>query len=432
MRFTALIILALMVLIGLHFYFMNGQSTYDGYYKTKGYDFVFEIKHGRLRTYQKSGDMLTYFELFEGRIRNNTLKTFIVDLVFTKTQDGFDARDDLGTLYFSAEKIDNLSDYTLIEGQADPMTNFEVFHKTFEENYPFFDLYDVDWQERKSMYKDQVTHLTSDKELSEIFLKMLEGVNDDHIMLTVGDEEKTPYKDRPQWHKDSMSRPLVEVIEKEYVPQMKFSEDRFIRHGLLDDQNGYILIATFGGYVSESESTQKLSEAFYTALKDMGRRRIVLDLRFNRGGFDRAGIEMASFFTKEKTLVYKREVKSGDTYTEMTPVYVYPNEKSLHENEVVILTSGATVSAAETFIVAMKEVADVTVVGEASAGFYSDMLERVLPNGMYYGLSHMRYYSAEDKPLEGHPVMPDVVMPINLNAMKEKKDPALDYVLDMD
>lgn len=432
MKFTALIIVALLVLIGLYFYFLNGQSTYDGYYKTKGYGFVFEIKNGRLKTYQKSGDKLVYFELFEGRIRNDLLKTFIVNLRFTKTDTGFDAKNDLGTLFFSAEKLDSLDGYEIVDDKADATENFEIFWETFNENYPFFDLYDIDWDERKAMYQDRVDHTTSDEELAEIFMLMLEGLNDDHIMVTVNENERTPYKDLPKWHKDSMSRPLVEVIEKQYVPQIIYSEDKYIRHGLLDDQTGYILIATFGGYMNEPEATRKISAAFSTALKDMGRRKIVLDLRFNRGGFDRVGLELSSFFTKEKTLVYSREVRAGDIYAEMTPVYSYPNNEKVYENDVIILTSGATVSAAETFIVAMKEVANVTIVGENTAGFYSDMLDRVLPNGMHYGLSHIKYYSASGELLEGYPIVPDVLIPIDLDAMKNKIDPALDFVLSMD
>ena len=55
----------------------------------------------------------------------------------------------------------------------DPFYNFDVFWKTFNENYAFFELRDVDWRASRSFYRSKITHSTRPDELFEILAKMV-------------------------------------------------------------------------------------------------------------------------------------------------------------------------------------------------------------------------------------------------------------------
>lgn len=405
-----IVILGILLTAGLYYYVRSG-SSYDGYYRTKGYGLALSIKRGVVKSYQLSGHHLVVLPNFKGRIKRHVLKSATVDLVLKPTHEGFEARNDMGTLYFKAEKISDLKAYTLVK---DPEMDQIIFYETFSEHYPFFQLYDVNWSKMKNE--------------KDMFV-MVNNLNDDHVMMVVDGKEQTPYRDLPKWHQEGMSRALVQVVEKNYVRNIMYSKDRLVRHGFLNDQLGYILLASFGGYDHEAKATKYLSDAFYEALKDMKNKTIVLDLRFNRGGYDRVGLEMVRYFVKERTEVYQRAIKYDEGFLDKEHIIVEPHQRGYFENEMIILTSGATVSAAETFIVAMKAVKDVTIIGEETAGFYSDRLDRILPGGMIYGLPHMMYFDVLNQSLEGRPIVPDREEKISTEAVDVNRDLALESIL---
>jgi C-terminal processing protease CtpA/Prc len=55
------------------------------------------------------------------------------------------------------------------------------------------------------------------------------------------------------------------------------------------------------------------------------------------------------------------------------------------------------------------------LVGEESAGYYSDSIPKLLPGGFCFGMSTERYLGADDLMLEGKGVISDIVIPINAN-----------------
>lgn len=71
----------------------------------------------------------------------------------------------------------------------------------------------------------------------------------------------------------------------------------------------------------------------------------------------------------------------------------------------------------------------ITVIGETTAGYYSDAIPKILPDGFEYSMSTERYYWNDGTMLEGKGIVPDVVIPIDLEAVKQGKDIALDWIL---
>ena len=69
----------------------------------------------------------------------------------------------------------------------DPEFNFEVFYRTFKENYPFFKLHHVDWDGIYKAYRPKVTAKTTDDELLEIFSAVIKSFHDPHVSLQAGD-----------------------------------------------------------------------------------------------------------------------------------------------------------------------------------------------------------------------------------------------------
>ena len=67
-----------------------------------------------------------------------------------------------------------------------PVYNFEVFWKTFDEQYAYLKQRGVDWKVIGENYRAKVTTLTTDAELLEVFRSMLRQLQDRHTMIIAG------------------------------------------------------------------------------------------------------------------------------------------------------------------------------------------------------------------------------------------------------
>jgi C-terminal processing protease CtpA/Prc len=83
------------------------------------------------------------------------------------------------------------------------------------------------------------------------------------------------------------------------------------------------------------------------------------------------------------------------------------------------LTHDASFSAADVFAMLMADLPHVTIIGEPTNGIFSNMLERKLPNGWKYTLSHQVYYSSDKTCYEGKGIPVDIKL-LNKRADLEK------------
>lgn len=220
------------------------------------------------------------------------------------------------------------------------------------------------------------------------------------------------------------------VITGNYIKNYYKFEDSFIRYGSLREDIGYVLIHALGmEELNKSASTHKAMDQIIEEFKD--KETLVIDLRFCNGGFDEASLLISSYFTQKSYLAYKKQVYYKGKYAELQDIYVKPG-KLYFDGKVVILTSGYTVSAAETLIRAMIADPDhrITIVGEETAGFYSDGIPKILPSGFYFAMSSERYLWYDDTLLEGKGVVPQVEIPIDQSQAHLGQDQALNWVLE--
>src|SRR3954467_2037497 len=66
-----------------------------------------------------------------------------------------------------------------------PELNFEVLWHTFEDNYAFFKLRNIDWHKSYQKFRPQVSSTTTDDSLYDVFSKMLSPFQDNHINVIV-------------------------------------------------------------------------------------------------------------------------------------------------------------------------------------------------------------------------------------------------------
>jgi carboxyl-terminal processing protease len=139
---------------------------------------------------------------------------------------------------------------------------------------------------------------------------------------------------------------------------------------------------------------------------------IVVDMRFNHGGFDPAAQIIASRFADQKRVAFYKQAINGKGRTPQQTIYIQPAEKYTFTKPVVLLTSESTISAAEIFTFFMMPLPHVTRMGEPTQGVHSDVLVKALPNGWMVGLSNEIYTASDGKVYEGLGIPVDIQTPV--------------------
>ncbi|QSQ21818.1 S41 family peptidase [Pyxidicoccus parkwayensis] len=311
--------------------------------------------------------------------------------------------------------------------KKDPEVNFEVFWHTFAEQYALFGLYGVDWQSRYDTFRPRVTAATTDDELFTVLSEMLEPLKDGHIRLEAGEHVFLP-KPAPAWlatHRESVKA----YVRAHYLsgPGVTLTAQERVAYQSLDAHVGYIFLAGMAGFTGdgtdEAADVEAASRAIDEALATLADKdALIIDLRFNGGGYDAASLAIASRFTDREQVAFTKKARVGDGYTPSREFRFAPVGARRFTKPVYLLTSNLTASAAEIFVMAMSALPHVTVVGERTDGAHSDVLSRQLPNGWSFGLSNELYTAPDGHVYEKVGLPPDVEVPLDAPALAEGTD----------
>jgi C-terminal processing protease CtpA/Prc len=303
---------------------------------------------------------------------------------------------------------------------GDPEKNFEELWETFHDGYPFFELRRVDWNKQYEIYRPKVTSLTGDDELFDIFCQMLDPLDDGHVELkspaTAGQKQRyfTPEKKTRfrQEFSDEQVEQLFKTTAKTLVanrfgwPQ---ETEAWMLHYGKSPAFGYIRILELEGV-----GKQKLTAALDRIARDFeGLDGFIVDIRDCPGGGDNNAIAIINRFCDHKRVAFHRKTKIGPGDDDFTPLKTWsiePQGDAQFTKPIALLTCDSVFSGGEVFVLAMKQLPHVTIIGDHTNGIFSYQLEKKLPNGWRYSLSYQVYLSADMTCHEGKGVPPDIVL----------------------
>ena len=305
-----------------------------------------------------------------------------------------------------------------------PLTNYQVFWESFTEHYPFFALRKMDWIAVDKQFRPQVTPATKPEELFRVLSEMIEPLHDAHTFINAKSIQQRFHGYRPAadpMQKKNAAR-ITEIIEKQYVRGgLRDFCNKQLQFGMLNSAVGYLRIHSFSRYSEDKEFAKQL-EALENALdaifKDAAKwTGLVIDVRINGGGSDVFGISIASRLATQEYLAYSKVIRNDvhdpDHRTPPQPVIVDISQRPGFRGPVVLLNSADSVSAAETFTMAVLDrQPHVIRVGANTQGVFSDILGRKLPNGWSFGLPNEIYLTKDGKAFDGPGVPPDIEVPI--------------------
>lgn len=288
-----------------------------------------------------------------------------------------------------------------------PTGNFEALWKTLDEHYCFFDLkaeaYGLDWNEVRTRYAKQVSDNLGERQLFEVLGNMTKELRDGHVNLYAS-HDVARYG---AWFDDYPAN-YADTLERVYLGRTEdYAYSNGLKYRILDDNIGYIRCETFeydfgDGNLHEIMRTLALCDG------------LIIDVRNNGGGQVTAAQTLASLFLNEKTLCGYMSHKTGTGHNDFsTPeaINIEPFVGLRWQKPACILTNRSTYSAANCFVMYLKGLSNITVVGDVTGGGSGMPLNSELPNGWSLRFSACPMYDRNGQ-LTEQGIAPDVKVDI--------------------
>ena len=311
-------------------------------------------------------------------------------------------------------------------GLSGPETTFEMFWRHFDDGYGLFGVKGIDWDAVYALYRPQVTPETTDAALWQVLTQVAGLLNDAHVTLrdAAGDRFfRSGARGLSVGDADDGRFSLATVEEQYVMGSLRDAEMAHLRYGWLPDSLGYVRIERFGEATAAGAGLD-------TALAYLeGVRGLIVDVRHNGGGQDRAARALASRFADEERLFMTTEMRKlgmgREAFAEPLQWRIRPTGPRIYTGPVVVLQDDRTVSAAENFLLAMRTLPHVTTVGGVTAGAMADTPELPLPNGWTVGVPINVMRDAEGRSYEGLGLAPQVHVVNEAGAVAAGKDHTL-------
>ena len=308
----------------------------------------------------------------------------------------------------------------------DPVVNFEHVWRTIDKNYGQFSVKRVDWDALYRVYRPQVTQATTDKELWEILLAMLGTLNDGHVCLADGSRRICAGQNEGR-KRDEFSLALV---------KSKYFQDKSADllggkwvGGWLAEGVGYLYC---GDFKDGMEPTTKAIDEFMGSFSKA--RVMVVDVRNNPGGTGRSMDVVAGRFADRRRHYMTVQTRYGPKHDDLWPAEyhnVEPGGPIQFTRPTILLANRASASGADTFVLAMRVLPHVTVVGDVTEGALSAQFPEKLPNGWTLWVAFKVIRDQDGVCWDGVGVPPDIRVCNRAEDIVAGKDATLEFALQL-
>lgn len=279
--------------------------------------------------------------------------------------------------------------------------------------------------------------------------------------VTVTYPAMTPAEGRKYFRQNPVNKEIVRL----YVDRKREDLKLDIRKDL---NAGILTIRSFGG-----SAAKKLGNFLPKAMKEITQKKIghlVIDLRYNGGGWDSAGVLLFTWLIHEPSKYYLRQHTVSDSSSYYKLSDLSPEDLANAKNELVrepdgtfsikaqyaaglplqypvkqpyagklyFLMNGGSASTTAEFLSAARAHQLGTFIGEEAGGNYEggnggSFIPLYLPNSKIKVTIPIVYYDNYTKPpvVKGHGVLPDHAVPDDLDNIFRGVDTQLEYVLQL-
>ncbi|MBW0147514.1 S41 family peptidase [Marinobacter arenosus] len=424
----------------------------QGVWRSQGYGKILAIEGDRYTLFEETA--ISCLPLYRGNLQE--LGHYYEDLAVSPGGQAFSAHRVSGVTRIGFRRLAALPAHaaaTPTQDPADPEYNFEIFWRTFDEQYALFDLKGVAWDQAYHTYRRQIQPGSSRETLFATMAAMLRPLKDGHIRLHTpsghynagahpalyqrltreledanDDRELASYLgDLKDW--------LHGLIREDYLASGgRHGGNRLVEWGRLSEGIGYLNIRAMAGQSGRTgepaADLDAIDGVMKAVLADVGHLpNLVVDLRNNGGGYDGVALRFAAYLMDRKRLAFTKSARHGNGFTGKQAIYVNPASET-YRGSLFVLTSELTASAAEILVLALLQHPRLTLIGEPTHGILSDTLERHLPNGWHLTLSNEIYRAFDGQVYEDVGIPPHIRLHyLGRKGREEGRDPMLERVL---
>jgi C-terminal processing protease CtpA/Prc len=201
--------------------------------------------------------------------------------------------------------------------------------------------------------------------------------------------------------------------------------DGHMYHGTTREGLGYLRIRDFSGEGWVGDIDRAIAALYDTP-------GLIVDVRDNGGGTDLLSDPIAGRFADQKRLAERVRYRNGpahDQFTDWIDRYLEPSGPRRYTKPVVLLTNRRVVSTAEAFVLLLRTLPHVTVVGDTTAGGSGNPIARELPNGWSFRLSRWQTQTPQGTSYEGVGLAPAVPVWISEADAREGRDTILERAI---
>lgn len=316
------------------------------------------------------------------------------------------------------------------EEPFDPEAEFDAFWSLFDERYALFEVKRVDWDAVYAVYGPRVTPETTRAELFALFEEVADLLNDVHVTVEdtrTGRFARSGARGLGAGPFDAGTLSLDLIATRYADGGLTEWASGAVRYGTM--KNGTVGYLHLGMFRYPYTTTAALDVAI-AAFK--GTDAVIVDVRQNGGGSDEVARTVAGRFADERRLYMTVAQRSpgADALDDPVPWYVEPTGPAQYGGPVVLLTNDRTISAAETFVLAMRTLPQVLVIGETTAGVMADTYPIPAGDGWLFGVPVNAMRDAQGMSWEGIGLPPDIWVSNTPAEVAAGTDRALEAALD--
>jgi len=312
----------------------------------------------------------------------------------------------------------------------DDLTNnnvedFEIAWNTVNDLYPLLEFKKINWDSIYNVYLPKVENSTGD-EIYLIINDLLKELKDQHVIFrSRGSGAIMPYVST-RFLKDLDAYDPI-IVRNYFKDELLIACNNTVEYGILDNNIGYIYIAHFN-------NLDQFSDFFNVMDYIKNTDALIIDERANSGGLSENLQEVVGWFL-DSTYRFDSYLKDdvwydGDDFT------FHPHDiQQKYEKSIVVLINGACISSGELFPELMKQLPNVTLIGDTTAGALCNDFEMLkgdyfLSNGIMIHIG-TRYIMRFDGIVgEWNGIEPDIYLPQSEEDLLNGQDKQLEFAIE--
>jgi hypothetical protein len=303
---------------------------------------------------------------------------------------------------------------------ADFAAQFDSLWTTFDREYSYFDYKQIDWNALRTTYRPRAIAAADQIGLIGVIREMLGHLHDLHVVVRdPGGASLATYDphyfinwDRPVWQQ-YIGRANWTQVQSEWG------------YGVLDGVP-YFMIGQWNDASIRAADFDAALERFRSAPM------LILDVRMNGGGGDQVAFDVAGRFARTSVVTGYVRYRNGPSHADFGPPttrVLNPRGPWQYTGTVLLLIGRGCASSNESFIAAMRELPNVTLVGDRTAGSSASPGTFPLAGGWMYTVSRWIEYTADNQVIEDVGISPRVSVTAGSGDFSQGRDPVLDWAL---